>query len=221
MHWLSFSTQTRALFRSRIFNSSRILFLALASLILVSTSSVSFSKSQKQPSNPATQTQTIDPELRQALTDAVNAESFEDKFHAQVWLVDMDARLKRYMKNPKERLELLKLVHQEAARVEISPQLVLSVIQVESHFDRFAISYVGAQGLMQIMPFWKKEIGRPDDNLMDPATNLKYGCTILKHYLKREKGNWSRALQRYNGSLGRTKYPEKVMMTWDRYWQVR
>ena len=73
---------------------------------------------------------------------------------------------------------------------------------------------------MQIMPFWKKEIGRTDDNLMHAATNLRYGCTILKHYLDKEKGDWIRALARYNGSLGRTKYPEKVMLTWERHWFV-
>jgi soluble lytic murein transglycosylase-like protein len=42
----------------------------------------------------------------------------------------------------------------------------------------------------------------------------------LKHYLKREKGDWTRALARYNGSVGRTKYPEKVMNFWQKYWFV-
>lgn len=162
-----------------------------------------------------------DPELRKALMDAVNnTESFADQYDAQVWLVDMSARLKRYMKDDRKRMEFLRLVHQEATRAELSPELVMSLIHVESAFDRFALSYVGAQGYMQIMPFWKKEIGRPDDNLMNTATNLRYGCTILKHYLKREKGDWIRALARYNGSLGRTKYPEKVMLFWEKYWFV-
>lgn len=163
----------------------------------------------------------VDSELRDALRNAVNdATSFEDEFAAQVWLVDMSARLKRYMKNDKKRLEFLRMVHQEATRADLSPELVLSVIHVESAFQRFALSVVGAQGYMQVMPFWKKEIGREDDNLMKTRTNLRYGCTILKHYLKREKGDWIRALARYNGSLGRTKYPEKVMLFWEKYWFV-
>lgn len=163
----------------------------------------------------------IDDGLRSALLQAVNdASSFEDKFAAQVWLVDMSARLKRYMKDDKKRLEFLRLVHQEATRAELSPELVMAVIHVESAFQRFAISYVGARGYMQVMPFWKKEIGRQDDNLMHPRTNLRYGCTILKHYLQRERGDWIRALARYNGSLGRTKYPEKVMLFWEKYWFV-
>ncbi|WP_156498667.1 lytic transglycosylase domain-containing protein, partial [Oleiphilus sp. HI0079] len=120
-----------------------------------------------------------------------------------------------------ERVAFLKMVHAEASRAGLEPELVLSVIHVESAFNRFAISVVGAQGLMQVMPFWKNEIGRPEDNLMDMATNLRYGCTILKHYLDREKGNLIRALARYNGSLGRTKYPEKVLLFWERYWFVR
>lgn len=167
------------------------------------------------------QAEGVDPELRAALMDAVNnTESFADEFDAQVWLVDMSGRLQKRMPDNKKRMAFLSLVHSEATRAGLSPELVLSVIQVESAFDRFAISRVGAQGYMQVMPFWKKEIGRPDDNLMHPATNLRYGCTILKHYLDKEKGDWTRALARYNGSLGRVKYPEKVMLTWERHWFV-
>ncbi|WP_084645130.1 lytic transglycosylase domain-containing protein [Oceanobacter kriegii] len=164
-----------------------------------------------------------DPELRQALREAASAaESFPNRFDAEVWLVDMQSRLAGMkwikLKNRKRRLEFLRLVHQEATRAGISPEMVLAVIHVESAFDRFAVSRVGAQGYMQIMPFWKREIGREDDNLMSMATNLRYGCTILKHYLDKEKGNWIRALARYNGSLGRTTYPEKVLDRWQRYW---
>tara|TARA_B110001454_G_scaffold63606_1_gene61840 strand:- start:1192 stop:1785 length:594 start_codon:yes stop_codon:yes gene_type:complete len=163
----------------------------------------------------------IDQELKRALVNAVaDADSFDDEFDAQVWLVDMSARLKRYVKNPQKRLQLLRMVHKEATRAKISPELVISVIHVESAFNPYAVSYVGAQGLMQVMPFWKKELGRTDDNLINASTNLRYGCTILKHYLDREKGDWIRALARYNGSLGRTKYPEKVMNFWQKYWFV-
>lgn len=132
----------------------------------------------------------------------------------------MSGRMKRYIKDPKKRLSLLKMVHAEAKRAELQPELVLSVMHVESAFDRFAISYVGAQGLMQVMPFWKNEIGRPQDNLTDIPTNLRYGTTILKHYLDKEKGDLIRALARYNGSLGKTKYPEKVLTFWEKYWFV-
>ena len=163
-----------------------------------------------------------DAELTKLLQEAVtDASSFDDRFDAEVWLVDMSSRLKRYIKDPKERVDFLKLVHSEAKRAGLEPELVLSVIHVESLFKRFAISVVGAQGLMQVMPFWKNEIGRTEDNLMDTATNLRYGCTILKHYIDREKGNLIRALARYNGSLGRTKYPEKVLLFWERYWFVK
>jgi soluble lytic murein transglycosylase-like protein len=174
------------------------------------------------PIQSAFATQEPDAELTEILRETVNdAASFNDRFDAEVWLVDMSSRLSRYIKSPTERVAFLKMVHAEASRAGLEPELVLSVIHVESAFNRFAISVVGAQGLMQVMPFWKNEIGRPEDNLMDMATNLRYGCTILKHYLDREKGNLIRALARYNGSLGRTKYPEKVLLFWERYWFVR
>lgn len=163
----------------------------------------------------------FDPELRTALLEAVESnDSFEDKYDAEVWLMDMSTRLKRWMPDNKKRLEFLRVLHSEAKRAGVQPELVLAVIQIESAFDRFAISYVGARGYMQIMPFWKNEIGRPDDNLMDLHTNLRYGSTILKHYLDKEKNDHIRGLARYNGSLGRTKYPEKVLMAWERYWFV-
>ncbi len=153
-----------------------------------------------------------DPQLRDLLRAAANeADSFPDRFDAQVWLSDMSGRLARQVKNPKERIEILKRVHHEATRVDVAPELVLAVIDVESNFDRYAISVAGARGLMQIMPFWLDEIGRPNDNLMHIDTNLRFGCTILKYYLEMEKGDLKRALGRYNGSLGRREYPSKVL----------
>ena len=161
-----------------------------------------------------------DAELREILKRTVNdSSSFVDRFDAEVWLVDMNSRLKRYIKNPEQRLKLLKLVHAEARRAELEPELVLSLIHVESAFDRFAISYVGAQGLMQVMPFWKDEIGRPEDNLTHNATNFQYGCRILQFYLKREKGDLHKGLARYNGSVGRRTYSNKVYRAWVDRWR--
>ena len=152
-----------------------------------------------------------DPELRALLRAAVeDATSFPDRFDAQVWLMDMSQRLAPYVADPEERLAILKGVHREATRAGLEPELVLAVIHVESLFDRFAISRVGARGLMQIMPFWLDEIGHPEDNLFVIETNLRMGCTILRYYLDMEDGHWSRALARYNGSLGRLKYPKRV-----------
>lgn len=159
--------------------------------------------------------------FQQLLAEAIDqSTSFDNRFEAQVWLVDMSHRLRRYMPNDQERLVFLRLVHQEATRVGISPELVLAVIHVESGFQQFAISSVGALGYMQVMPFWKNKIGSSSDNLMHTHTNLRYGCSILKIYLDRERGDWIRALARYNGSLGRTKYPERVLLYWEKYWFV-
>lgn len=146
--------------------------------------------------------------LRKAVTES---NSFEDEYDAQVWLVDMSHRLKRKMPDDQERLDLLKLVHHEARRAGLPPELVLAVIDIESNFDRFALSYAGARGIMQIMPFWLNEIGRPDDNLFDVPTNLRFGCTILRLYIDREKGDLAKGLARYNGSVGRRVYSDKVL----------
>ncbi len=153
-----------------------------------------------------------DPELRKLLRAAASeADSFPDRFDAQVWLSDMSSRLERQVEDHEERLEILKRVHYEATRTDIAPELVLAVIDIESNFDRYAISVAGARGLMQIMPFWLDEIGRPHDNLLHIDTNLRFGCTILKYYLEVEQGDLKRALGRYNGSLGKAKYPNMVL----------
>jgi len=153
-----------------------------------------------------------DPELRRLLKDAMEADyGFEDRYDAQVWLLDMSNRLKPFVTDPKIRLKLLRQVHYEARRVDIEPELVLAVIEVESRFDEYAISVSGARGLMQVMPFWLEEIGISDRNLFKIRTNLRMGCTILRYYLDMEPGNLGRALARYNGSLGQTDYPNKVV----------
>ena len=159
------------------------------------------------------------PELRRLLQQAIeSSDSFKDRFAAEVWLVDMSKRLKKLLPEKKERIELLKSVHREATRSNLHPELVLAVIHIESRFDRYAISRAGAQGLMQVMPFWLKEIGHPDDNLIDLKTNLRMGCTILKYYLDKEKGDLVKALARYNGSTGRRIYSDKVLDILRTHW---
>ncbi len=162
----------------------------------------------------------VDPELRLALREAISqADSFVDRFDAEVWLMSKSQPLSRYIKDPKRRMHVLKAVHREATRAGLRPEIVLAVIQIESAFNPYAVSRVGAQGMMQVMPFWKKEIGRPDDNLIDMDTNLRYGCTILKHYIKKAKGNLANALAYYNGSYGRHSYSSKVLDAWANRWR--
>ena len=131
----------------------------------------------------------------------------------------MQLRLTPLLPDAQERLTLLTQVHQQATRLDLSPELVLSIIEVESGFDRYAVSRAGAQGLMQVMPFWKEEIGRPDDNLIHPDTNLRYGCHILHYYFDWEAQHLSRALAADNGSSGSSRHPDKVRAIWHARWR--
>ena len=142
-----------------------------------------------------------------------------DRFDAEVWLKVSDRRLTKYLDKPQERLNLLRFVYGEANRQKLNPDLVLAVMNIESHFDRYAISSAGAQGLMQVMPFWRMEIGRPQDNLTHMETNIRYGTVILAHYMDVAKGDMVEALARYNGSYGKLKYPNKVITAWRRTWR--
>lgn len=153
-----------------------------------------------------------DPELIERLRQvASEADSFPDHFAAQVWLTDMSARLERQVKDHDERLEILKRVHYEATVRNLAPELVLAVIDIESNFDHYAVSHAGARGLMQIMPFWLKEMNESEKNLMHIDVNVRFGCTILRYYMDIEKDDMRRALGRYNGSLGKAAYPNLVL----------
>ncbi len=144
-----------------------------------------------------------------------------DRFDLEVWLTTVEPRLARFLRNADARLELLATVWEEAARHDIDPELAMAVMEVESSFNRYALSTAGAQGLMQVMPFWKNEIGRPEDNLMDPQTNIRYGMTILAHYLQRESGDTVRALTRYHGNIRDFSYPDRVYRAWNARWRTR
>jgi len=150
---------------------------------------------------------------------AVPAMAFRSTSDAQRWLAEMDTRLARRIPDRKQRLELLRTVHYEATRARLDPQLVLGVIEVESGFRKYAVSRAGARGLMQVMPFWVKLIGQPGHNLFHLRTNLAYGCAILRLYLDVEKGDYFRALGRYNGSLGQPEYPNLVLSAWRGRWK--
>jgi soluble lytic murein transglycosylase-like protein len=163
-----------------------------------------------------------DPKLRLALARALSdTHDGGDLYDAHVWVTDMSHRLSKRFPDEYARLEFLKHIHIEAKRAKLPPEMVLAVIEVESNFNQFAISRAGAQGYMQVMPFWLKEIGRPNDNLFRLTTNLRMGCTILRHYHDLEGGNWTRALARYNGSLGKNKYPYKVFEALRTRWSVQ
>lgn len=157
--------------------------------------------------------------LKQLKAAVSDADSFEDRYDAEVWLLAKSTQLKHFVPDGNKRLGLLKAIHGEATRAGLDPAVVLAVIEIESHFDPYAVSRVGAQGIMQVMPFWKNEIGRPEDNLIDTATNLRYGCTILKYYLDKEQGRLVNALARYNGSYGEYWYAEKVLVAWEKRWR--
>jgi soluble lytic murein transglycosylase-like protein len=160
-----------------------------------------------------------DAELRTLLEKTIRqSDSFKDRFDAEVWLMDMSSRLKSLVPNVNTRMLLLKNIHYEAKKAGLDPELVLAVINVESNFNRWAISRVGAEGLMQIMPFWLKEIPDAGNNLFDIRTNLRFGCTILKYYLVQENGDRQKALARYNGSVGKMWYPNRVFDVLSQRW---
>ena len=165
------------------------------------------------------QAQPVDPDLIQALQQATSdIQEQTIDLDLLLWLSSMSERIDKRIQNPFYRIRLLESVYTEAEMAGLDPQMVLAVIDIESNFDRYATSRVGAQGLMQVMPFWKDIYGKPNDDLYNPLTSLRYGCTILRHYLDKYDTEVD-ALAAYNGSLGRSTYSDKIMQRLASRWQ--
>jgi len=157
--------------------------------------------------------------LARTVADVPVPANYSAKPDVRSWLDQMSPRLASRFPDLREREDLLATVHYEAIRAALDPQLVLAVIQYESAFRKYAVSSADARGYMQVMPFWTKWVpGAVVNDLFRLRVNLRYGCWILKHYLDRENGDISRALGRYNGSLGQPEYPNGVLATKDRHW---
>lgn len=146
---------------------------------------------------------------------------FASKTEGDLWLAEMSRRLQKRIPDPRLREDFLRTVYYVATRAGLDPQLVMGLIQVESGFKKYAVSSVGARGYMQVMPFWVRTIGTPEHNLFHLRLNLRYGCTILRHYLDIERGDLYRALGRYNGSLGKPQYPNLVLTAWRKHWSYQ
>ncbi|HLW25402.1 MAG TPA: lytic transglycosylase domain-containing protein [Steroidobacteraceae bacterium] len=169
------------------------------------------------PANPQRE-----PELEQLLKRvATESACYSDRFESEVWHKAMEQRLQSFVPTHEERIDLLDEVYCESKRdptLALPPDLVLALIEVESRFDRFAVSAAGAVGLMQVMPFWPRRLGL-ENQLVRVGPNIRMGCEILRYYLRTEHHDWPRALARYNGSVGRARYPELVMQRWRRVWR--
>ena len=187
----------------------RVLLIALASVLAGPLAS------------PARANQQRDPERRTTVARAIaEADCFPDEFEAAVWYKMMEPRLRKVVKDAGERLQILEHVFCEAHRkdeVRLPPGLVMAIIDVESRFNRWAVSSAGAVGLMQVMPFWPEELGMRRHQLVQVPDNIRMGTAIFRHYLKREKNDVAKALARYNGSVGRRTYSDMVIQRWTRW----
>ena len=195
-------------------NLKRRQLLAASALVLVPPWAVAGAQREE----------TLSDDVASVMRQAVNTVNpprlvFASAAEGQRWLNEMSLRLARFVADEYGRKRLLTNIQYESARAGLDTQLILGLIEVESAFRQYAISAVGARGLMQVMPFWQRHIGTPEHNLFDVRTNLRYGCTILRHYRNLERGNMTRALARYNGSLGRSVYSDTVIGAWQRRWQ--
>jgi len=110
---------------------------------------------------------------------------------------------------PKGEGEYAALIHDAAAKYALDPDLIRSVVAVESDFRADAVSPVGAQGLMQLMPETARELGVSDS--FDPQQNIDAGSRYLAGLLKRYHGQLPLALAAYNWGMGNVeRHPDRM-----------
>jgi soluble lytic murein transglycosylase-like protein len=162
-----------------------------------------------------------DPGLKAVVERAIaQAQCFTDQYDSAVWYTLMEPRLRSFVKDASERLDILRQVYCETHRpgeARLPPGLVMAVMAVESRFNRWAVSATGAVGLMQVMPFWPERLGMRGYELVHVGSNVRMGCAILRFYLVHEHNDVRKALARYNGSPGKRDYPDRVLTAWTRW----
>lgn len=149
-------------------------------------------------------------EVLSASVGGLNARDLQDdvpKFEdpaSRAWVSAVSSALVEKFPNLDASHAFSELVIYESLRAGLDVSVVLGVIDNVSSFRKYYVARSGATGLMQVMPAWKGRIGRPDHNLFQERVNLRYGCTILRYYLDKYKGNLRRALNAYqNQAKGR------------------
>src|SRR5260370_14837066 len=123
-----------------------------------------------------------------------------------------------------ERRHVMAARVRESRRTGLDPVLVAAVIQVESHFDPFAVSDAGARGLMQLMPptaQWLMDKGsettalRPA-RLFNPVLNIQLGTMYLAQLMDRFDGDLTQALIGYNAGPGVARSLRRGSKAWRR-----
>ena len=164
-------------------------FAALAALLLA------------LPTAPAHADQQRDAALGPVVQRAISqAQCFADRYDAAVWYTLMEPRLKRFVRDPAERLAILQQVYCETHRPgesKLPPGLVMAV--------------------MQVMPYWPVRLGMKGYELVHVAPNIRMGCAILRFYLEYTHNDVRLALEKYNGSVGHPEYPDRVLVDWERW----
>ena len=199
--------QVSHLFRPRWRRTFRVVVRAMSLVILLAAGTVFTLNHQRQYTAPG---QLL------ALPGAVirATDPNEDPFRiSQV--------LRRYTRNSAEADRIAKAVVSEGKRRKIDPTMILGVMMVESEMNPRARSFVGARGLMQVMPFHRGRWGCASRDLYDIEGNICHGVSVLADNIKRAP-NLRVALQRYNGCVngtntpGCSSYSRKVMKARDK-----
>ena len=136
--------------------------------------------------------------LSQEIPESGDVSTELKPYHAGV----LDYVKRRYRVSPEAVLPVFEVAELIGKERRIDPLLILAIIGVESSFNPFAESTMGARGLMQVIPRFhmdKMPVGVGTRHLFDPAVNIRVGVQVLEEAIRRA-GDLTAGLQHYAGS---------------------
>ena len=152
--------------------------------------------------------------IEEELEAAATAQAESSDILSPHMLGALDYVTQRYRVSPDALIPVFETAQLIGQERQIDPLLIVAIIGIESRFNPFAESTMGAQGLMQVIPrFHMDKLPRNKGTkpLLDPVTNIRVGVRVLEDAIRRS-GSLVAGLQSYAGSSDpHGKYSSKVL----------
>lgn len=196
------------------------IFMIIIAIIIFAIDSDVHSRSRTRTIQAKTKIEQVAKENKKLTTKLKNLEDRLEgiKDNNDLLIRDMTSYIdQRYRSIPKiVASEIAVNISKYSKQTKLPPELIMGIIETESHFNPTSISGKGARGLMQIMPTWAKKFNLDHGtDLHDINTNIRIGTEVLKIHISEQKGDVTKGLYKYSG--GSKSYADMVYSAMGRF----